>query len=335
MTLNQNGIALHQTAKNNTNLFFEEYTMKPILIGSEALKRHVSLQFKTTDLDLICLDKFTAEQYIQTNLKEAEFVKLSKSVKFSTETLVYLENDKHIEITYPVSLDCSTALLFSLLGSEIIEHEDFLVPSLNLLYTIKLSHRFLKDSPHFKKTRNHCRFFERNGAKLTCLYWYDKRISETYDYNSYKLNVSSKDFFNSNFNYIYCHDDIHEAVKLLDRPAYTKYMEDDAEVLCSQRKFYEQPFAVRIAGVLEETYVLALERSQIQTDFTVDPKTSFLIALEKVCTSITSGWFRDFAWNHYFIIAEMYDPSYISKFKIALDSGIVKIHESNTITQGF
>lgn len=298
--------------------------MKPIIIGSGALNRHLEQPIRTTDLDLICLNRFSAEQYIQKHLSSAEFVSIKKSDKFNTETIVYYNYGKHVEITYPLTSICTTAQMFTKLKHELKEDSDFFVPSLNLLYTLKLSHRFVKDSPHFFKTRNHCRYFEKLGAQLVCQSWYDDRIVETYNYESYSLKMKASDFFNSNFDYIYDHDSIHEAVKLLDAPAYTKYMSDGEEVMCSVEKFYAQPFAIRIAGVLEESYVLALERSQIPFNFEPDPKKSFLIALEKVCTSITSGWFRDFAWTNYFVIAEMYNPDYVEKFKTALESGKIK-----------
>ena len=298
--------------------------MKPIIIGSGALNRHLETKVQTSDLDLICLTRFSAEQYIQEHLNQAKFISLKKCEKFKTETIVYFIDDTHVELTYPLDNSCTTYRMFTQLNSELTEESDFLVPSLDLLYSLKMSHRFVKDSPHFFKTRNHCRYLANLGAKILNSTWYYDRINETYDYSSYSLKMKSSEFFNSNFDYIYDHDSIHESVKLLDRPAYTKYMSDGEEVLCSRDKFYDQSVAVRICGVLEEAYVLALERSQIPFDFDPDPKVSFMIALEKVCTSITSGWFREFAWDNYFVIVEMYNPDYVTKFKTALKSGKIK-----------
>ncbi len=82
--------------------------------------------------------------------------------------------------------------------------------------------------------------------------------------------------------------------------------------------------AVRLAGVLEESYVLALERSQVPFKGKLAPKTSFMIALEKVCTSITSGWFREYAWENYNKVLALYDPNYVKKFWEAVDNEVVK-----------
>lgn len=146
-----------------------------------------------------------------------------------------------------------------------------------------------------------------------------ERTSITYKKTPRLQNMKKENFFTSNVNYTYDHDTIHAAVKLLDRPAYTYYMQDAAEVNCDKTKFYEQPEIVRLYGVLEESYVLALERSVIP--FKSDPDKAFKMALQKVCTSITGGWFREYAWQNYDKVLELYHKSYVDKFNAALSKG--------------
>lgn len=146
-----------------------------------------------------------------------------------------------------------------------------------------------------------------------------ERTSITYKKTPRLQNMKKENFFTSNVNYTYDHDTIHAAVKLLDRPAYTYYMQDAAEVNCDKTKFEEQPEIVRLCGVLEESYVLALERSVIP--FKSDPDKAFKMALQKVCTSITGGWFREYAWQNYDKVLELYHKSYVDKFNIALSKG--------------
>jgi hypothetical protein len=50
--------------------------------------------------------------------------------------------------------------------------------------------------------------------------------------------------------------------------------------------------------------VLAIERSLVPHPGKKTPEQAYLMALEKVCTSITSGWFREFAWENYEIASE-------------------------------
>lgn len=206
---------------------------------------------------------------------------------------------------------------------------DYLVPSLDLLYLIKMSHRYLKDSPHFIKTMRDIQEMRKLGAKIPEQYFsfFKERESETYHYQHPKLNQNKDDFFNGDgVTYIYDHDAIHEAVKHLELPAYLYFKEPEAEVMCSKKLFFEAPEKVRLYAVLEEAYVLALERSQIPFRGQVDSLRSFEIALMKVCTSITSGWFRQYAWEHYDQVMGLYNPNYADKFFQAADSGLVKLH---------
>jgi hypothetical protein len=141
------------------------------------------------------------------------------------------------------------------------------------------------------------------------------------------LNVTKEEFFSDDgIKYFYDHDSIHEAVALGDKPAYTHYT---AESVRSSRKLFEaQPFSVQLAGVIEESFVLALERSQIPFGGKATcptPAESYKMALQKVCSSITSGWFRSFAWDNYdrALAAGLAIP-YVDMFNSALKNGLVK-----------
>jgi hypothetical protein len=107
--------------------------------------------------------------------------------------------------------------------------------------------------------------------------------------------------------------------KSVARPAYTFYMQDGAQVMTDADKFFSCSTDIRLFGVYEEACVLALERSQIPFDFKPDPRYSFEMALMKVCTSITSGWFRWYAWENYDKVLDLYNQlgenDYIERFK--------------------
>lgn len=201
-----------------------------------------------------------------------------------------------------------------------------IVPSIDVLYMLKMSHRYLKNSPHFLKTMEDILFLRNKCAKICVKHreFYDARKIETYGYKHPRLNQTKKDFFTDDVPYVYDHDDIHEVMKHRSLPAYKYYQEPDSEVDCSKEMFFNVSEDIRLYGVLEETYVLALERSQIPSGFTEDPRVSFNIALMKVCTSITSGWFRHFAWENYYTIQGLYDDTYVDRFKAALARGEVK-----------
>lgn len=237
-----------------------------------------------------------------------------------------------------------TTIVESKLVEDLIPGTAMYALSLDQLYTLKMSHRYLKNSPHFRKTRDDILLMRRNGAKVFDEAWLRRREDETYWYKHPSLNVKKGDFFKGDgVQYVYDHDDIHKSMAhashpyILDLtvPAYTLYMKDGAEVACDRKKFDALPEMIRLYGVLEEAQVLALERSQIPFRGKVEPRRSFDIALQKVCTSITSGWFREFAWENFDRVENMYEPDYVDRFWSAVEAGKVrKLEEGETGPQG-
>lgn len=202
----------------------------------------------------------------------------------------------------------------------------------NVLYAIKMSHRFLKNSPHFLKTLKDISTLKAMGANMDDPVLYDiykLREKETYTYTHPVLDVSKNEFFDADgVNYIYDHDSIHEAVKVLEQPAYKFYIQDDAEVLTSKEKFMACTDEIKLLGVYEEACVLALERSQIPNDFKLRPKDSFITALIKVCTSITSGYFRDYAYDNFYKVIDLYREAGESRY-------VEKFHENKHVLRDF
>lgn len=210
------------------------------------------------------------------------------------------------------------------------------VASLPALLGLKHSHRFKKDSPHFHKTMADWRFLRSKVAELQIGRtnitddpfwgpWIKRREKETYTNSHPKLNVTKKDFFKESgqLKYSFDHDSIHLAVKHLEHPAYWYFKEDKAEVKCSRAKFDAQDHLTKLYSGLEETYVLALERSQIPFPGT-DPKLSFDIAAAKICSSISSGWWRSWIYEHFHEWTALYDPNYVERFRAGLAAGVVK-----------
>lgn len=203
---------------------------------------------------------------------------------------------------------------------------------------MKLSHRYKKDSPHFDKTMQDIQKLRSIGIKLDGYLEKAMNARETLTLapiqKNYKLNVDKDKFFTDNVPYQYDHDDLHIAVAILDKPAYNYYLADNAQVMCSKEKFFDLPEYICMCGVLEECYVLALERAVIPHG--VDPEKAFGIALKKVCTSITSGWFREYAWENYDIVLDyhkcfvpMYGENWwVRRYLKNLAEGKIKLYET-------
>lgn len=198
------------------------------------------------------------------------------------------------------------------------------------LLALKLSHRYLKNSPHFEKTRYD--ILKMRGAgwtlegELPLQAWLKRRQKETLSYGHPKLDVGSGEFFNpQQVPYVYIHDTIHLAMAREGMPpAYKEFQMDGAEVKVDRAKWERLPEERKLDSVLEESYVLALERHQIPNGFRPDPRKSFIIALQKVCTSISSGWWREWAWEHYDEARKAMDPGYVERFHRGVRNGVVR-----------
>ena len=298
--------------------------MTIIRIGSSALQFHIPSIKVGKDIDLIMTYEdyqIYRDSFKHSNEKLISHYPISNGKKFVIKTS---ENIYEIEIAWPNSTAEEFMKLVLKEGKS--EYTDFMIPSLNALYALKMSHRFLRNSPHFIKTMNHIHLMREYGADILEYYreWYKKREKETYDYGHPDLTVKKQDFFQEETFYKYDHDTVHEAIKLSEIPAYKRILESGYDVKCSKVKFDALSYEHKMLCVVEESYTLALERMLIPNDFTPNPRLAFDIALMKVCTSITSGWFRTYAWEHYYDASRMYSDSYVDKFKSALDAGKVR-----------
>lgn len=300
-----------------------------ILIGSRALEKCcpgalISRNFKDTDL-IGTVDE--VESFFRRHGIPMTYVSKGKALG-REDHLIY-----DVEVAWPGS--SGRSLLEILEKNPHLVHSTysggFLVPVMDVLYALKMSHRYLRNSPHFLKTMRSIRAMRAMGAKVPeeLEGWMVQRERETYWYQHPSLNRSKKDFFKDEvLKYVYDHDSIHEAVAIGDVPAYQLFKKDGAEVQTDRSKFESLPVRTRLNAVLEESYVLALERSVIPHGS--DPEKAFMMALEKVCTSITSGWFREFAWENYEAVVsrfhqlEVEGSGYFQKFTSGLERGIIK-----------
>ncbi len=291
-----------------------------LLIGSRALYLRAPFLLKRDPKDF---DFISTRSEAETWLRKRE--------------LNYYTTDNKIihEGTIPCEFELiedrpSNQLLINLVenDSKTIKTEFGLIPNLHLLFALKASHRYLKNSPHFWKTAADYHRMKNFGVEILPEYleFLKLREKETYAYAHPKLNVNKNDFFNGDqVNYIYDHDSIHQAMKHLEKPAYSYFQKDGAEVACDKNKFFILPEEIKLYSVLEETYVLALERSQIPYPGKMIPKDSFMLSLSKVCSSITSGWWREYAYDNIFKAIKMYNPAYVEKFQDGINNGTVKL----------
>lgn len=300
-----------------------------ILIGSRALVLRAPhlLMRKPEDFDFVCtMPEF--EAWLANNEdKLGEKKVYPENNHYASKMIIEGSSNCEFEIIQP---DKSSGLLAELVKADkdTIETNFGLVPSLDMLFTIKASHKYLRNSPHFWKTLADYHILKRAGARVRPEYeaFFKLRQKETYNYGHPKLNQSKDNFFaDDNIKYVYDHDTIHQSVAMFDGiPAYTRYMKDGAEVQCDKAKFFACPREIQLAGVVEEAAVLAIERSLVPHPGVWTPKFAWRFALSKVCSSITSGWFREFAYENALDVLKLYPENYWEKFQKDVESGLVK-----------
>lgn len=143
-----------------------------------------------------------------------------------------------------------------------------------------------------------------------------------------KLNVSTEDFFSSKLNvpHYFVHDDIHEVMAHNDEPIYKKMQPDSSSAWCAKDLFLQLSYDYQLQSVQEEAYVIALERYIIPQygDNWSNYKESYLKALKRICTTLTSGWFREFAIENYNECVKRYDENFVLRFNEAVESGRIR-----------
>lgn len=305
-----------------------------IMVGSRALEMQLKRQDKELyrpclDLDYLCTER---EWQIQSVIHvHDELVELVE--RTGNKGHVKMVAGAHIEYDIAQPGD-STDLLIQYCKANpqslFLNNGDFVAP-VDVLYLLKMSHRYKKNSPHFFKTMNDIHFMRSLGAKIPpeLEEVFKLREKETYNYSHPNLDVKSKDFFKGDeVPYVYDHDSLHKIVAITGIPAYTHYLKDGSEVMTSKDKFFAVDEVIRILGVLEESLVLAAERSLIPFNYTLRGRQAFIMALSKVCTSITSGFFREFAYEHFKVVVALYDKLYpndewVDNLKLAIEEGRV------------
>jgi hypothetical protein len=233
------------------------------------------------------------------------------------------------EVAWPNSMAERLVKFVESQSDNIVMANGTLVPSLDVLYLLKMSHRYKKDSPHFKKTLDDILFMRKLGAKIRDEHqeFFKQREKETYDNVLPKLNQNKDGFFKDDI-YTWDHDTIHQAVAIGSRPAYLEFKPVDSEVMVSKKMWDECSDQIKLNAAYEEICVLCIERALVPfPDKWPDPKKAFDLAHMKLGSSISGGWFREFVYDRYDDIQAMYSDEFVTKFEQGLATGVVKPHK--------
>lgn len=288
-----------------------------------------------SDWDVLC----SPDEFVKLvgSLDQADIIEMRPIVgsRYFIKTRV---GNYDIHIVKP-GKDSSNSILYTRFnerGSSVSDENGNVFHACNLFYLFKIkqSHRFIRRG--FSKTmEDYYRILDiledlgsmtevQSDGPLNV--FYQKRFEETLvraDLAASHINLKqNKDgFFDTKgFSYVYDHDSIHRSVKMTDEPIYKKMLVPGEEVACSKERFDGLPLEQKRFAVLEESYVIAIERF-LSRGASKSPKESFLAALEKVCTTLTKGWFRQFAYENYREVVCLYDDFFWEKFNKDLALG--------------
>jgi hypothetical protein len=156
-----------------------------------------------------------------------------------------------------------------------------------------------------------------------------------YNQRTPNLNVTTEDFFSSKLNvpHYFVHDDLHEVMAHFDKPIYTMMQKDSNKAWCEKDMFFQLPLGYQVKCVQEEAYVIALERYIIPQygENCNDFFTCYKNAVKRVCTTLCSGWFREFAIERYVEVIGNYDWQFVDKLRLAIKEGKIQTIEGKTI----
>lgn len=265
----------------------------PIILGSRALAFHLNIKLDDSkDLDIVSNKPIEIEGY-RIDSSTFEFLNNSDILNYCDGTTVFINNT------------------------------EFLLPSMKCLAMIKRSH--LWRNYFFEK---HIAYYHKYLAKhLVNLNEFDKKFltdrikltKETVDKDiTPSLNKSVDDFFNDNVTKIYNHDHLHELFAHYDKPLYTMIQKDPTKAWCNKDLWDNLSTEDKSKCVAEETYVIATERYIAPKNWNTDYKLAFVKALWRVSTTLTSGWFRDHAIDHYPDIIKLFNKEKIEQVKLKL-----------------
>lgn len=135
------------------------------------------------------------------------------------------------------------------------------------------------------------------------------------------LKKSVKDFFDDYVEKKYNHDYLHELVAYHDKPLYTQLQRDSSSAWCDKDLWDKLSTADKIKCVAEEAQVIAIERFLVPSNWNYAPRHAYLKALDKVCTTLCSGWFREFAIDNYPEIFNLCDTIKFDNIRKELEHG--------------
>ena len=322
--------------------------MRPLLIGSRALRHWTADCREPADYDLLIL----SDQLASWEAENAATI---------SERLPARPGKYKYILVDGTQLECETehedsVLDFLILGDGVDHRErvfglDCNVATLDMLFALKKSHIYWPVN-WFKNIADYG-FLQGLSAKVTPEIEpaFQKRLAERRARGrirtKYPMNVSNEQFFEKSegsLNRKFRHDDLHATMKLFDAPLYTRAKIDQSKAALDKGLFFALPLEIQQRMVMEEAYVIAMERIIIPKwfetavlvkneileacDFQIRPgeiEEAYRQGLMRICTTLTTGWFREFAVDNYRNVQNSLHPFCEIFWKAYFDGRVVPV----------
>jgi hypothetical protein len=239
---------------------------------------------------------------------EFELVNGSKSNELIVDVCDRDENSDYVFADYSTMLEDQPIELF--------------IPSRDILYGIKMSHLYF--NIHWQKTIEDIHYMRQiwdldllmtpiatQIIKLRQLE-VESRLGKNATNSHINLEMSNDDFFKQSekqVKRVFEHDFVHQKVAFYEEPMFLRFKDDPQKAKLEWELFQKAPLKDQLYLIQEECMVLALERYLFPLNFKVHAKQismrsmiwqkAYMLALERICTTLWKGPFRDFAIDHY------------------------------------
>lgn len=264
------------------------------LTGSRALDYYLGRTGSNSDWDIV------AEEY---ELNDYDLTFAGKDcIKHGQIEFINIECLNNRDLCYDFATD-NTIHLYDGLSLNIL--------SPTALYISKRSHvwRPLKFAKHIRELHLIKDYLKKNdewplsGYENALLKNRTQLTKEKYGHRAPSLNKTNEEFFDDFVTKYYIHDDLHKVVAYYDEPIYERLKNDSSLAKCEKDLWNQLSHEDKVKCVREECYVIALERYIIpfkeKGERYMPSHIAFNKAQERVCTTLTSGWFRDFAIDNW------------------------------------
>lgn len=290
-----------------------------IIIGSRAIKFWEPLRFTREPKDWDIVSSITEfEEFTSVFKNEIVSCYPGKTGKYR----IRMKNGDQFEIEFSDSTNSNGILEKICQDSSAMLYQGiwkFKVPPLIVLYLIKRSHIYWP--VHWQKNIRDLHFLRRVSQNqfIEDIHrsFYIKRLAESSKkfggLRQASLDMENSDFFKKSAGSVkryFEHDSLHEIVKQGKVPAYQMAKKDPTRAIMNKDLFQSLDDSHQLDAVSEEAMVIALERILVPKWLAGDDiskeemNRAYSWALMRICTTLTSGWFRDFAINNWEYVNE-------------------------------